>query len=153
MRRFWILIATGLGTGYAPIASGTVGTLVGIPAVYFIDKYYPHYMLLVAAVVLFFIGTRAAAVAEWWFEESDSHKIVIDEIVGYMLAMYLVPVSAKTLIIAFFLFRFFDIAKIWPAKYFDLRPGPWAVMLDDVCAGIYSNIAIHLLFWFGWVKW
>jgi len=149
MKRFWLLLATGLGTGYAPVASGTAGTLVGIPIVWVMAKLFPPYALLIAAFILLLVGVRAARVAEEHFDKSDAGQIVIDEIVGYMIALYLVPVTFWTLAVGFFLFRFFDIVKIWPARGFDRAPGPWAVMLDDVAAGVYANVALQLLILFG----
>jgi phosphatidylglycerophosphatase A len=152
MTKFWLAIATGLGAGYAPVASGTFGTLVGIPIVFLLMQCCTSFTFAVATAAIFFVGVKAAGVAEWYYEESDSGKIVIDEIVGYMITMFLIPMSAKTLIIGFFLFRFFDVVKIWPARHFDRSPGPWAVMLDDVFAGLYSNIALHFLIWFHLLK-
>jgi phosphatidylglycerophosphatase A len=84
--------------------------------------------------------------AEEVFGEKDSSKIVIDEVAGYLITMVAAPVSWKTIFLGFLLFRFFDVTKIPPARFFDrsLKNG-YGVVLDDVVAGIYSCITLHLI--------
>lgn len=141
-----LILATGFGFGYAPVASGTFGTLVGIPIVFLLAGVHPWmYMALTAA--LFFIGVICSNYAEKHFGQPDAGQIVIDEIVGYMVTMLMVPVTTNSLIAGFFIFRFFDIVKPWPARSIDgANMGGKGVMLDDVAAGIYGCILMHLLF-------
>lgn len=144
LNRLKLIIATGFGTGYAPVASGTFGTLVGILVVGLISAVNPLvYMAL--TVALLWVGIKCSDYAETYFQKSDAGEIVIDEIVGYMVTMYLVPVSIKSLIIGFFVFRVMDIVKPWPAKQIDQgNMGGLGVMLDDVAAGIWGCIFMHI---------
>ena len=80
------------------------------------------------------------------FAEKDSGKIVIDEVVGYLVTMLAVPFSWPAVVAGFFLFRFFDITKIPPARYFDRQvKNGYGVVLDDVVAGIYACAVLHLM--------
>jgi phosphatidylglycerophosphatase A len=87
-----------------------------------------------------------ADVADRELGEHDSGKIVIDEIVGVLVALAAMEVSLWRLIFAFFLFRLFDIVKPPPARFFDEKvPGGVGVVLDDVCAGLYTNLIVRVL--------
>lgn len=145
MRNFVLVMATWFGSGLAPVASGTFGTLAAIP----------FYLLLAEASLPAYVGIALlftvfscwiAGRAEEIFLQHDSGKIVIDEVAGYLVTMIGVPLSWQTVIAGFFLFRFFDITKIPPARYFDrhVKNGT-GVVLDDIVAGIYSCISLHLL--------
>jgi phosphatidylglycerophosphatase A len=145
MRRFVILFATWWGTGYSPIASGTVGTLAAIPLYLLLVRLSTlYYILLLIPLILF--SCWVSGRAETIFNEKDSGKIVIDEVVGYLITMAGVPISWGSVILGFFLFRFFDIVKVSPANIIDrnLKNG-WGVVLDDVVAGIYACVMLHLL--------
>ncbi len=145
MRSFVILFATWGGTGYSPVASGTVGTLAAIP-LYLALVRLPLPLYILTLVPFFFFACWVSGLAEQIFAEKDSGKIVIDEVVGYLVTMTGVAVSWQTVVAGFFLFRFFDIAKPEPARYCDrhLKNG-YGVVLDDVVSGIYSCLALHLL--------
>ncbi|MBZ0271139.1 phosphatidylglycerophosphatase A, partial [bacterium] len=148
-QRAWLLLATWFGCGHAPVASGTFGTLGAIPLVWALAYVIPGWATIFIAAALFALGVRAAGVAEPYYGKSDAGQIVIDEVVGYMVTMYLIPTTPALLIVGFFVFRFFDIAKLWPASYFDRHHGPFAVMADDVVAGVYSAIVMHVIVAFG----
>jgi phosphatidylglycerophosphatase A len=145
MRRFLILMATWWGTGYSPLASGTVGTLAAIPLYLVLARLsLPLYILTL--IPFFFFSCWVAGGAEAIFNEKDSGKIVIDEVVGYLVTMTGVPFSWHGVILGFFLFRFFDIVKVPPANIIDRRlKNGWGVVLDDVVAGAYACIVLHLL--------
>ncbi len=145
MRRFVIIFATWWGTGYSPIASGTVGTVAAIP-LYLIIGNLPilPYLLLLVPLTLFscWVSGRAEAI----FNEKDSGKIVIDEVVGYLVTMTGAPFSLLSIVLGFFLFRFFDIVKIFPASTIDRQmKNGFGVVLDDVVAGIYACVLLHLV--------
>jgi phosphatidylglycerophosphatase A len=146
--RFSILfIATGAFTGYFPVASGTVGTLVAVPLYLLWDGIRPASGMMVALLfgVLVLAACKVAGMAETLLKEHDSHKIVVDEIVGYLAATLLLPPTWGNIVAAFLLFRFFDIVKPFPAGYIDEHgPGGYGVVLDDVVSGIYANIAIRI---------
>jgi len=139
------LLATWGGSGYSPFASGTVGTLAAIPFYLVLANLsLPLYLLTVAA--FFFLACWVSGRAEVIFGEQDSGKIVIDEVVGYLLTMTAIPLHWSYVLAGFLLFRFFDIVKIPPARWFDqkLKNG-YGVVLDDVAAGVYAWAALWLL--------
>jgi phosphatidylglycerophosphatase A len=145
MRRFVILTATWGGTGFSPIASGTVGTLAAIPFYLVLARLpLPLYLLSTVAFTLF--ACWVSGRAEELFAEHDSGKIVIDEVAGYLVTMTAVPLSWQAVTAGFFLFRLFDITKPQPARWFDrsLKNG-YGVVLDDVAAGVYACAATHLI--------
>jgi phosphatidylglycerophosphatase A len=145
MRRFVILIATWWGTGYSPVASGTVGTLAAIP-LYLMLARLPLPLYVLTLVPFFFFSCWVAGAAEDIFAEKDSGKIVIDEVIGYLVTMTGAPFSWRDVILGFFLFRFFDIVKVPPANVIDRRlKNGWGVVLDDVVAGVYACVVLHLL--------
>lgn len=143
MRRLVMFAASGAGLGYIPIASGTWGSLLGPPVFWLVAGWQlsvPTTLIAYAAAVL--AATWIAGRAEEILAEHDSHVIVIDEIVGYLAAtLFLAPTWENTLI-AFAAFRAFDIVKPFPAGSIDRSLGGGAgVVLDDVAAGIYANLA------------
>jgi phosphatidylglycerophosphatase A len=145
MRRFVIIAATWWGTGFSPVASGTVGTLAAIP-LYLLLSRLPLPIYLLTLLAFFFFASWASGAAELIFSEKDSGKIVIDEVVGYLVTMIAVPCSWAGVVLGFFLFRFFDITKIQPARYCDRRiKNGYGVVLDDVVAGAYACATLHLI--------
>lgn len=147
VNKFVIAVATGGYAGYCPVAPGTAGALVGLLFCFLFSSYsLPIYFLTTAA--LFFLGAWCAERAEVLFGQKDSPKIVIDEIIGYLVTMMLVPFSPGSAALGFFFFRLFDILKPPPAREIDRRmKGGFAVVLDDAVAGLYSNFALRLLLW------
>jgi phosphatidylglycerophosphatase A len=146
-----ISIASGLGSGYSPVAPGTAGSVVGvIIAVLFIllsglDIFSGFTYALMTAVI-FAVGVWAAGRAEVIYGMKDCGKIVIDEIAGMLVTLYLVPFDWRWLLAGFLLFRLFDIVKPFPARRIDQRvKGGWGVMLDDIAAGIYANVSLQIL--------
>ena len=148
MRSIFLFLATGAGTGYAPVASGTVGTVVAIPLFFLFDRHRPESVVLylVFFAVLVIAACWVADRAEELLQEHDSHKIVIDEIVGYLAATLFLEPTWGNVAAAFLVFRIFDIWKPFPAGYIDEHvPGGYGVVLDDVVSGIYANIAIRVV--------
>ena len=143
-----VFLATGAYLGYAPVASGTFGTLAGVAL-------YPVFDRLlfwsVAIYLVMFAALVAAAVwlageAERIFDEHDSGKITIDEVAGYIAATLFMRPTIGTVIASFLLFRLFDMLKLWPASYFDEDvPGGPGVVLDDVISGFYANLALRAI--------
>ncbi len=145
MKRLVILFATWWGTGYSPIASGTVGTLAAIP-LYLLLANLPVAQYLSLLIPLTLLSCWISGRAELIFNEKDSGKIVIDEVIGYLVTMTGAPLSWKGVILGFFLFRLFDIVKLFPANVIDRRmKNGWGVVMDDVAAGVYACISLHLL--------
>lgn len=148
MRRIAIAIATGGGAGYSPWAPGTAGSLVGLlPVLLFPVIGSWQAALLIILVTL--VGVWASTNAEKFFGKKDASPIVIDEIAGQMITLWLLPLSAGFLVAGFLLFRFFDILKPFPARWLqDNLPGGWGVVLDDVAAGVYANLCLQMAFWY-----
>ncbi len=146
MRWLVKIVATGLGLGYAPVAPGTAGTLLGVGIYYllYISGMHPAFYGLIT-IALFFIGVLVSFRAEKMFDKKDARRIVIDEYVSYPVTMFLIPFSVKAMIIGFFLNRIIDITKPFPAKRVQKLPGGWGVMVDDLFAGIYSNILLRII--------
>lgn len=131
--------------GYSPIAPGTVGSLLGVALYIPLSRLLPIYyflFLLLASLLSF----KIAGEAERFFEKKDCQIIVIDEVVGVFFTMFLFPPNLFYLSAGFLLFRVFDIAKPFPAGWIDRKMnGGTGVVLDDIVAGTYANIALHLL--------
>lgn len=140
-----ITLATGLGSGYSPVAPGTAGSVVGIAAAWLLAGLgWPLYLLVTAAI--FVSGVWAAGIAEEIYQAKDSGRITVDEVAGMLLTVAFVPPTLLNLVAGFFLFRFFDITKPFPAGKIDASVGGGlGVMLDDVVAGIYANICLQAL--------
>lgn len=128
-------LATGLGAGLAPRAPGTFGTLAAVPFAILL-KSLPLTMFAAAWLALMLAGVALCQAAGRRLGVPDHGAIVWDEMVGYWLAVALVPLHWAWLAAGFVLFRVFDIAKPWPVGWLERRaPGGWGVMLDDVAAG------------------
>jgi len=140
-----MLIATGFYSGYLPKAPGTWGSLVGLVLFFLLHTLsLPVYLAVIAG--LFAVGSLAAGEAEKILDKRDPGVVVIDEIVGMLIAMIAVPMTPMTLALGFILFRIFDIAKPFPVNFFDQRfHGGLGIMLDDVVAGIYSLIILQFM--------
>ena len=150
MRKAILFLATGLYSGYAPYAPGTAGSVVGLVLAWAVTVPLARRSPLAALALiaaLFGIGCWVSERAEALLEQHDSSHIVIDEIVGMALTMYLCPAAGWIAYGAgFLLFRLFDVLKPEPAGLVDRRMrGGAAVMLDDVVAAIYANLVLHAL--------
>jgi phosphatidylglycerophosphatase A len=141
------LLATGFGSGLAPFAPGTIGTLVGIPICLLCPPLiWPARFLcvIVLSALAIFISGRA----EMIYQKKDDQRIVIDEIIGFQVAMLPVAITGLHLLVAFVLFRIFDIWKPFPIWNLQQLPGGWGVVIDDVVAGIYAGVLMLLLTYF-----
>jgi len=136
--------ATGFGSGYAPVAPGTAGSLVGV-ALYLALTHLPWPVQLVVILLLTLFAVYVSGEAEKIFNKKDASCIVIDEVVGQLFALFLAPPKVLYIALGFLLFRLFDIVKPPPAGFFqDHLPGGWGVVMDDVAAGIWTNIVLLL---------
>jgi len=139
------ILATGFGVGYSPIAPGTAGTLVAIPIYYFLSDI-PSPLYEITLMGFFFLSVWISENAEAFFGKKDDPRIVIDEVMGFLITMLWLPKTILFIILGFFLFRFFDILKPFPIRQWERRlKGGWGVVLDDVMAAIYANIILHLI--------
>jgi phosphatidylglycerophosphatase A len=145
MGYFILLLATGFGVGYSPIAPGTLGTLIAIPVYYFLSTI-PSPLYEITLIAFLFLSVWISENAEIFFGKKDDTRIVIDEMIGFLIAMLWVPKTTRFIIIGFFLFRFFDILKPFPIRGLEKRlKGGFGVVLDDVLAGVYANIILQII--------
>jgi phosphatidylglycerophosphatase A len=138
------LTASGFGSGFIPYAPGTSGTLVGIPIFFVLSSLpWPVYLLVISAITG--VAIYLAQAAEKIFAEKDPPCIVIDEIAGFLWTMSFVPPTLIYIFFGFAFFRFFDILKPFPVRSLqDKLPGGYGVVGDDVMAGIYANLVLHI---------
>jgi phosphatidylglycerophosphatase A len=136
-------VATVGFVGYMPFASGTCGTLVAMIYIWLLKPSFIWQLTALGAVLV--IGTITAGIAEKSFGEKDSQYIVIDEFAGYMCSIICLPLTPLYIIAAFLLFRVFDIVKPWPVCLFEKIGGGAGIMLDDVAAGIITNMLLQVL--------
>lgn len=138
-------MATGCGSGYFPVAPGTAGTIAAVP-LYLILSPLSRPLYLLTVIAFSFLAVYASQVAEEIFQQKDSSRIVIDEWAGFLWTMLFIDPLPAHILGAVVLFRFFDVIKPFPARLFqDRMPGGYGVVMDDVAAGIYANVCLHIL--------
>jgi phosphatidylglycerophosphatase A len=144
--QFATWLATGFGIGRVPLAPGTFGTLLGIPLFLALRELSsPVYVAVV--LLLFASGAWICHVAERQLGVHDHKSIVLDEVVGYLITLWLAPPGWIWLAIGFGLFRIFDIWKPFPIRRLEQLPGGLGVMADDAMAGVYGLGALQAIFW------
>jgi len=145
------LIATGLGSGFSPVAPGTAGSLACAVLAWYL---LPATLAADAPVV---VATHAAslvafaAMAVWAADRAqldyghDASRIVIDEFAGFLVAVFLLPKTVFVYGVAFLLFRALDIVKPFPARRAESLPGGLGIVTDDLVAGVYANLLVRLM--------
>ena len=145
-------IVTFFGVGYTPIAPGTAGALVGGILFYLLslaltnyglDFYTIQIILILITIAVMLIGVRSIGKVENTWKH-DAQQIVIDEVVGVWIAMLFIPITWFNFLLAFVLFRIFDITKPLFIRKLDQLKSSWSIMLDDVVAGVYANLVLQL---------
>jgi phosphatidylglycerophosphatase A len=148
MRNFIIIFTSFFYTGYLPKGSGTFATFCFLPIYYFLFRNLSPVFYLMITIMLFFMGIWASNYAVVIFKSDDPHKVVIDEIVGFLITMFLIPYTFKRMIVGFFVARVLDIIKPWPAYQSQkLRAGN-GIMADDAISGVYGNILMWIMIFF-----
>ncbi len=141
-----LFLATGFFSGKAPFAPGTFGTLAAIPfALFYLALPLEFHLIYGVGSILgaVFLADKAATI----LGEEDPGCIVIDEMAGYVVALSLVPVQVSTLVAGFFMFRFFDIVKPGPVRYFEQHfSGGAGIVLDDVMAGVFTAFGLKIIY-------
>ncbi len=139
--------ASGFGSGCAPVAPGTFGTLASIP-IWWLLSFLSPTPYVIAVVAIFLFGWYVSEKASQELNVHDHGGIVIDEFVGFFITMFLVPISWWTVLLGFVLFRIFDVIKPWPIKVLDRQvKGGFGIMIDDVLAGVMALISMHVILW------
>lgn len=147
MRFFHITVVSAFGAGFARFAPGTWGTLVGTIILYGLWSFgalsSPWMLLLITAGVTGLSYWSITQLPDNWIH--DDQRIVIDEVLGLWVTMLWVPINWKTLILSFILFRLYDIFKPLGIRRFDNLKSDFAVIVDDLVAGVYANITLQIL--------
>ncbi|MDB5124141.1 MAG: phosphatidylglycerophosphatase [Mucilaginibacter sp.] len=140
---FHKLISTSLGIGYIGKGAGTVAAIACCVCWYLAwhGGYSPVWISLTITLLITFIGVWSSTVVEQIWGK-DPARVVIDEVAGMCISLLFLPVSVKYLLYALILFRFFDIVKPLFIRKMELLPGGWGIMMDDVLAGVYTNILL-----------
>ena len=136
-------IATIFGLGYVPFAPGTVGSLVALPFCLFLHRFPAAYML--TFFVLFIAGVISSNVVEKNTKTEDPTQVIIDEAACMFVAFFMVPLSIPIVIIGFIAYRLFDIFKIPPVNSAEKMGGGWGIMVDDLIAGLYTNLLLQII--------
>ena len=139
------LLSFGFGSGYMPVAPGTFGTLVAIPIFLLLSQLDTLQYVLVVSVMLL-AGVWICGYTSQALGVHDHKAIVWDEVVGYLITMFMVPPTLLGICAGFILFRLFDIWKPVPINLLDRHVhGGLGIMLDDVLAGLYALLALQLI--------
>ena len=129
--------------GYIPFAPGTYGSLAAFAFYIFLKPNTFFHILMLCFLIP--IGVISSHYAERSFDVKDSRHIIIDEFCGYLFSVILLPFSYTGALIAFFLFRFFDILKPFPIKKIESTlSGGKGIMADDIMAAIYTNVILQI---------
>jgi phosphatidylglycerophosphatase A len=141
-----LTIATVFGVGYAPIAPGTFGSAAGLLVWWLLPA---SAVAQAAAIVsLFVAGSWGGNVAERYFGRTDPGQVVIDEVMGMLITLFLNPVGWAGAFAGFVLFRIFDVIKPYPANRLERLHGGIGVMADDAMAAVYANLVLRAaLYW------
>ncbi len=137
-------IASCAYAGYFPFAPGTVGSAVGVLVDRLLRATVPVWTQGLVIVALTIVGIVAADIVEKDTHE-DPSLVVLDELVGMLLSVFLLPLSLVGLVMGFLIFRIFDIVKPFPCRQSERLPGGLGIMADDVIAGLYTNIVLRLI--------
>ncbi len=137
-----ISLASLFGVGFVPFAPGTASCFLAVLLFWFIRS-----QAIFILVTLFFLGLAffISGKAEKVLAQKDSKKIVIDDFAGMLVTFLFVPPSPLLIVVGFFIFRLLDILKIPPANILENKKGSAGVVGDDLAAGIYANLTVHLL--------
>lgn len=140
------IIATGLGIGYVRKGGGTIAASIVALVLYLIGSEHQVVVYITTACVIVLGVWSSTQVEEIW--GIDNKRVVIDEIAGMLVSVLLLPVTIPTFVAAFILFRFFDIVKPLYIRRLEKLPKGWGVMADDIAAGLYTNLLLHIILLF-----
>ena len=146
MKKLYILLGTVGGVGYIPFCPGTLGTMVGVAIYVIFNRFFPQTISYIIMLAVFLIGgIWISGKCNQYFEGDDNSSIVIDELVGFLITMFLVPFSFRFILLGFILFRVIDITKPFKIGKIEKVPGGWGIMGDDMAAGVLANLIIQAL--------
>jgi phosphatidylglycerophosphatase A len=137
------IVATGLGSGYSPVAPGTAGSAVGL-LLFWPLAHLPIAAQLTVTLVVLLAGVAAATHLAERLGIEDPGVVVIDEVVGMWVTLLFLPFTPVTAAVGFFAFRAMDVFKPWPARQLEHLHGGWGIMADDLMAGVYANLLVRI---------
>ena len=146
MKQLGVALGTVGGAGFFPIAPGTVGSAVGI-LVYLATRHWAWPAQLGLLVAITIVGIWAADVTAKALNREDPGPVVIDEVAGQLVTLFMTGAGLYGAIIGFFVFRIFDIIKPWPARQLEDLPGGVGIMADDLMAGVYGWVVVTGILW------
>lgn len=142
---FHKITSTSLGIGYIGKGAGTAAAAVTCLVWYLVQTNGAHYIpALLITLAISAVGIWSANIVERIWGK-DHQRVVIDEVAGMCITLLWIPVTPLNILIGLILFRFFDIVKPLYIKRLEKWPGGWGVMFDDILAGVYANILLHLI--------
>jgi len=142
-RKTALLLSSWFGSGLMPIAPGTFGTLAAVPPAIII-YYFGTVPSVISLIVIIPLAVWTSNVTQKLLGKDDPSEIVIDEVVGFFVTVFLLPFSWLSFTLGFLLFRVFDILKPFPIGIIDKKiKGGTGIVLDDIVAGIYANICVR----------
>jgi phosphatidylglycerophosphatase A len=146
-----LFLVTGAGIGYFPRLPGTAATFMAIPLSLALNRLTCVSLPLAVGVLVLAVACaiRLSSKGADILGQKDPQIIVIDEIVGFLIANFISAPNYLTLVLGFILYRFFDVAKIFPIAKLERLPGGSGIVLDDVMAGLYTFAIVHLMAWWG----
>ncbi|MFQ5802836.1 MAG: phosphatidylglycerophosphatase A [Candidatus Methylomirabilales bacterium] len=139
--RLVVAIATGAHIGYLRPAPGTLGSLLGLLLLWPLK---PGTVQVLVTLFLIGVGIVVADQAARIIGGQDPAAIVIDEIAGMAVAMLLLPPQVQERVVAFVVFRLFDVIKPFPARQAEGLPGGFGIVMDDLIAGLYANLVVQV---------
>ena len=147
MNQLALLVASFGYVGFFPVAPGTAGSLAALALFAFVRWVgVPAFELGMIGAVLV-LGIWSANGAERALGRKDPGQVVIDEVLGMLITLALLPVSLTGVFVGFLLFRFFDVVKPYPAGRLEHLPGGYGIMLDDAMAGVYAYLVLRACMW------
>ena len=147
MKGFAVFVASFGYIGFFPIAPGTAGSLAALALFAFIRWIGVPAIELGAIVAVFAVGVWAASGTEVALGRKDPGVVVIDEVLGMLITLALLPVSIPGVALGFLLFRALDVIKPYPAAQLEHLHGGLGIMADDAVAGLYSHLLLRLCVW------
>jgi phosphatidylglycerophosphatase A len=140
-----LIFATWFGSGLIPFASGTWGSMAALP---FAAAAYSAGLIFscLSMMVIFFFSIPVSGIASRIMKREDPSPVVIDEVAGIFVTLFLIPVSWTGIVAGFILFRIFDIIKPFPVGLIDKKlKGGAGIVLDDIMAGVYANVCLRVI--------
>ena len=142
MRRLAVFVCSFGYIGFFPIAPGTIGSAAGVAVYLAFHRLGAHIELLLIGA-LFAAGIALTKMCEEDLHCVDPGPIVIDEVMGMLITLFMIPVGAGGLLLGFLLFRALDVVKPFPARQLESLHGGMGVMADDAMAAIYANVLLR----------